>query len=121
VFVTVLPETGKIADGISRALRGVDDDVRRAAKRWRDDIKAELGKDVEIDIDADTGPAKRELDKLEREKRTATVKVDVDVDQASRRPAHCSAAPRNSKAPSAGISLAPNIVPAVGSVVSAVG
>jgi hypothetical protein len=38
VYVDILPVTGKIADGIKKALLGVDDDVRQAARRWRRDI-----------------------------------------------------------------------------------
>jgi hypothetical protein len=64
VYVTVLPETGRIADGIKKALRDADDDVRQAAKRWRRDIDRELGK-PEVDVDADTSKAKREVEKLD--------------------------------------------------------
>jgi hypothetical protein len=56
VYVTVLPETSKIADGIRRALLGVDDDVRKAAKRWKQEIERELGK-PEVEVSADTKPA----------------------------------------------------------------
>jgi hypothetical protein len=39
VYVDILPVTGKIADGIAKALLGVDDDVRQAAPGgWRRDI-----------------------------------------------------------------------------------
>ena len=41
IWVEVLPSTAKIADGIKKALREVDDDVRAAAKRWRHDIDRE--------------------------------------------------------------------------------
>ena len=64
VYVTVLPETGRIADGIKKALRDADDDVRQAAKRWRRDIDRELCK-PEVDVDADTSKAKREVEKLD--------------------------------------------------------
>ena len=64
VYVTVIPETGRIADGIKKALRDADDDVRQAAKRWRRDIDRELGK-PEVDVDADTSKAKREVEKLD--------------------------------------------------------
>ena len=78
VFVTVLPETSRLATGIQRALRDVDSGVRAAAKRWQREIDRELsGKDVEVT--ADTKPARKELDKLEKEKHTATVDVDADT------------------------------------------
>jgi hypothetical protein len=80
VFVTVLPETSKIADGIKRAMLSVDDDVRKAAKRWKREIDREL-KDAEVEVDADTTKAKKEIQAVEKGRYTA--KVDVDVDQAS--------------------------------------
>jgi len=64
VCVDILPVTGKIADGIAKALREVDDDVRAAAKRWRRDIDRELGK-PEVEVTADTRPAERKIDELE--------------------------------------------------------
>jgi hypothetical protein len=54
VYVTVLVETRKVASGIERALRDVDDDVRQAAKRWSREIERELGKEVDVTIGADT-------------------------------------------------------------------
>ena len=52
VYVDILPSTGKIADGIAKALRETDDDVRTAAKRWSKDIEKGLGKPtVEVDVD----------------------------------------------------------------------
>ena len=64
VYVDILPVTGKIADGIAKALREVDDDVRAAAKRWRRDIDRELGQ-AEVEVTADTRPAERKIDELE--------------------------------------------------------
>jgi hypothetical protein len=51
VFVTVLPETSKIADGIERALLSVDDDVRKAAKRWKAEIDRELASITSVYVD----------------------------------------------------------------------
>ena len=51
VYVDILPTTGKIADGIKKALLGVDDDVRQAARRWRRDIEKELGEPTAVDDD----------------------------------------------------------------------
>ena len=43
IDIDILPTTGKLADGIAKALREVDDDVRQAAaKRWSRDIEREL-------------------------------------------------------------------------------
>jgi len=51
VYVEILPVTGKIADGIAKALLGVDDDVRQASRRWRRDIEKELGEPTAVDDD----------------------------------------------------------------------
>src|SRR6476619_6181059 len=77
VYVTLLPETGKLADGIKRALLGLDGDMRKAGQRWGKEIQQGI-KDVTVDVKADTKPAKKELEKLEKEKHTATVEVEVD-------------------------------------------
>jgi hypothetical protein len=74
VYVDILPTTAKIADGIKRALLGVGADVKKAARRWKEEIEREL---KGVDITLDTAKAKRELDRLEKEKHTATVDVDT--------------------------------------------
>ena len=73
----------KIADGIAKALRETDDDVRTAAKRWSKDIEKGLGKPT-VEVDADTISAKKEIEKVEKGRYTAKVKVDVDLAKASR-------------------------------------
>jgi hypothetical protein len=80
-FVTVLPETSKIADGIKKALAGVDNDARAAAKRWAKEIEHEL-KDVRVKVDADTKPAEKKIDKLEKDSPTVDVNVDADTGKA---------------------------------------
>ena len=77
VYVTVLPETGGIADGIKKALLGVDGDVRRAAARWKKIIDRELsGEKAEIEVTADTKKAKAEIDKAAEDKKL-TVEMDA--------------------------------------------
>ena len=78
MYVDVLPDTSKIASGIVKALRGVDADVRKAAKRWRVEIEKEL-KDVKVKVDADISKAKREVKRLEDDSGKVEVKVDADV------------------------------------------
>ena len=73
----------KIADGIAKALRETDDDVRMAAKGWSKDIEKGLGKPT-VEVDADTKSAKKEIEKVEKGRYTAKVKVDVDLAKASR-------------------------------------
>jgi len=77
VFVTVLPETSKIADGIKRALAGLDDDMRKAGQRWGKEIQRGL-KDVEVDVSADTAKARKEIDKTVKD-REVEIAVDADV------------------------------------------
>jgi flagellar hook-basal body complex protein FliE len=81
VYVDILPSTGKIADGIAKALRESDDDVKRAAKRWARDIEKELGSPT-VDIDADTKAAEKKIERLEKDKHTTHVDVDVDAAKA---------------------------------------
>jgi hypothetical protein len=79
VFVTVLPETSKVANGIEKALRDVD--VRAIARKWGREIEQELSRDVEVKVDADTKTAEKKLDKLDKDK-TVTVDVDADTSKA---------------------------------------
>src|SRR5215468_6827626 len=82
VFVTVLPETGKIAEGIKKALLAADDDVREAARRWKRIIDRELaGADAEVEVDADTSKAEKKIEKLDKDAK-AEVEVDAKVDKA---------------------------------------
>jgi hypothetical protein len=79
VYVYVLPVTGKIAEGIARALLSADDDVRKAGARWRKIVEKEFSDaDATVDIDADTKAAKAKIDRLDKDKHTAHVRVDVD-------------------------------------------
>ena len=77
VWVEIVPQTAAIADGIKKALLGLDGDVRKAARRWDREIEREL-KDVEVAVDADTTKAKKEIQKVEKGDYTAKVKVDLD-------------------------------------------
>jgi hypothetical protein len=75
VYVTVLPETSKVADGIRRAFKEVDKDAREAGARWKKEIEGQL-KNVTANVDADTKKARAEIDALS--KKDVTVNVDVD-------------------------------------------
>ena len=59
------PETGKIADGIKKALLAADKDVKDAARRWKQEIEREL-KDVDIKVKVDTAAAEAQLTTLRR-------------------------------------------------------
>jgi hypothetical protein len=75
VYVTVLPETSKVADGIRKAFREVDKDAREAGGRWKKEIEGQLD-DVTVKVEADTAKARAEIKSIGDEK--VTVKVDVD-------------------------------------------
>jgi hypothetical protein len=75
VFVTVVPETSRIAKGIEDALRRVD--ARKIGRELGRELQQGM-KDVKVDVRADTAKAKGELDRLAREKRTTTIQARVD-------------------------------------------
>ena len=77
VYIEVLPTTGRIAEGIAKALRSADDAVIKAARRWKKDIDRELG-NAEVDVSADTAQAKKDIKEVGKGRYTAKVKVDVD-------------------------------------------
>ena len=70
VYVDVLPVTGKIADGIAKALRDADDDVRKAARRWGKEIERGLGK-PEVTVDSATKAAERKVEKSTKTSKAA--------------------------------------------------
>jgi hypothetical protein len=60
---------------------GVDDDVRKAARRWKQIIDRELsGEEVTVEVKADTKKAEADIEKAAKDK---TVTVDVDADTAA--------------------------------------
>ena len=84
VYVTLLPETGKIADGIKKALLSVDDDVRKAASRWKKEIEEKLkGIEIKADLKVNTEKAKRELEAAAKDQ-VATVETKVDKPSATK-------------------------------------
>jgi phage-related protein len=78
VYVSVIPETARVASGIARAFKEVDPAAREAGRRWARDIDKELS-DISVDVDvaADTSRARAEIDSLDGK----TVHVGVDVDR----------------------------------------
>jgi phage-related protein len=76
VYITVLPETSKIADGIKAAFRAADKDAREAGARWGREIEQGIGK-PKVELQADTAKAIAEIDEAARDRRS-TIHVDVD-------------------------------------------
>lgn len=79
LYVTIMPETSKIADVIVRAFREVDPKAREAGRRWGREIEQGID-DVRVDLKADTAKAKAEIDAAARD-RHATIHINVDKDR----------------------------------------
>jgi hypothetical protein len=77
LYVQILPETSKIADGITRAFREVDPKAREAGRRWGQEIEAGLD-DVKVKLKVDAAQAKAEIEQAAKDKK-ATVEVDADT------------------------------------------
>lgn len=131
VYVSVIPSTEKLSDGIKKALLGLDGDMRRAGQRWGREIERGL-KDVDVEVDADTTKAKKEIKAVEKGRYTAKVKVDVDQASLAKARAQLSGAGgggagkalagvAKGEGLTAAVGLAPNVVPLIGSAVQAVG
>jgi hypothetical protein len=80
LYVTVMPETSKIADGIVRAFREVDPKATEAGRRWGREIQRGMD-DVKVELKADTTKAKAEIDEAAKDKK-ATVEVGADTAKA---------------------------------------
>jgi hypothetical protein len=70
VYITVLPSTAGLADGIVRALREVDPKAREAGQRWAREIQTGMGGGVDVDLKADTAKAKEQIDKATKDAKT---------------------------------------------------
>lgn len=80
LWVEVLPETSRIADGIVRAFRQVDPKAAEAGRRWGQEIQRGLG-DTRVELKADTAKAKAEIDEASR-KRDTKIQADADTAKA---------------------------------------
>lgn len=78
-YVTIIPETSKIADGVRRVFRELDASAREAGQRWGREIQQGLG-DAKVKVSADTAKARAEIDAAAKD-RHSTVHVDVDKDR----------------------------------------
>jgi phage-related protein len=79
IYVTLLPETSQIADGITRSLREVDPKVAEASRRWGREIQEGIA-GVQVDVKAETAKAKAEIDAAAHD-RHSTIHVNVDRDR----------------------------------------
>jgi hypothetical protein len=81
VFVTVLPETRKLAPQIVAAFKEVDPKAREAGQRWGRLIQEGLA-NPNVTLEADTVPAEAELEKTVKKPRKAKVKAEADTKKA---------------------------------------
>uniref|UniRef100_UPI003F718DA2 phage tail protein n=1 Tax=Mycobacterium intracellulare TaxID=1767 RepID=UPI003F718DA2 len=93
IYVTLLPETSRISDGIVRAFREVDPKAAEAGRRWGQEIQRGLG-EARVELKADTAKAKAELDEASKKRDT---KIEADADTAKAE-AQIDAAARDRKA-----------------------
>jgi hypothetical protein len=77
-YVSVFPETSKIAAGIKAAFAEVDG--KETGRRLGREIQQGIG-ETKVDLKADTAKAKAEIDEAARD-RTSTIHVGVDRDRA---------------------------------------
>ncbi|GLE59532.1 hypothetical protein NJBCHELONAE_48450 [Mycobacteroides chelonae] len=66
VYVSIVPETARLAGEVARAFRSTDREAREAGRRWAREINAEL-RNVHVNIDADTREARRRSRELTRD------------------------------------------------------
>jgi uncharacterized membrane protein YfbV (UPF0208 family) len=78
-WVTVMPETRKLAEGIKKAFRELDSTAREAGQRWGREIERGIG-EAKVELKADTGRARAEIDAAAKD-RHSTIHVDVDKDR----------------------------------------
>jgi hypothetical protein len=120
VYVTILPETSRVADGIRRALRSLDDDFYKAGRRWGREIDRGLGDKKKLIVDGDTDPAQRKIRQLDRdiEGRKRVVKVEHDKTSFGAVATAIRNVETNFKSLAISAALLPNSIAGVGTAVS---
>lgn len=78
LWVSVLPETSRISDGIVRAFRDVDPKATEAGRRWGREIESGLS-GVTVELKADTTKARGEINEAVKDRKTS---IEVDADTA---------------------------------------
>lgn len=81
-YVSIIPETARVAAEIARAFRATDREARDAGKRWARAINDEL-RDVHATVSLDAAQARADAARLREEiaARHARLHVDVDYDR----------------------------------------
>jgi hypothetical protein len=81
VYVTVIPETSRVAADIKKALRELDPEMRRSGERWGKEIKDGIGP-IKPEVKPETVSAKAELEKFRREEERKTIRQKIEFDEA---------------------------------------
>ncbi|MDO2976026.1 hypothetical protein P5V62_16740 [Mycobacteroides abscessus subsp. massiliense] len=81
-YVSIIPETARVAAEVARAFRSTDREARDAGKRWARAINDEL-RDVHATVSLDAAQARADATRLREEiaARHAHLHVDVDYDR----------------------------------------
>lgn len=119
VYVTVLPETSQLKEGVRKAFRDSDSDAREAGRRWGREIRSGMG-DVGVKVDGDIEPARRKVEQFTKAPHRTSVKVDVDKGSMNAAAAALRAVSTNltATAVGAGAVLSPTAIAATGTAVA---
>lgn len=80
VYVTVIPSTSRVAEGIKKAFSELDPEARRAGERWGREIKQGMG-DVKPEVKPETTKAKTELEKFRAEQERKKIRQKIEFDE----------------------------------------
>lgn len=86
-YVSILPETSRVAAEIAKAFRATDKEAREAGKRWKEEINREVGKiEPRLHVTLDKGQALADAERLKQtvERMKPTMHVDVDRSEVDR-------------------------------------
>lgn len=81
-YVSILPETSRVASEIAKSFRATDREARQAGRRWRDEMTRELS-DVRVLLNVDAAQARADAERLKGsiERMRPTMHVDIDHDR----------------------------------------
>ncbi|CAN5208079.1 hypothetical protein BH11ACT6_BH11ACT6_03660 [soil metagenome] len=81
-YVSILPETSRVASEIAKSFRAVDSEAKQAGRRWRDEMNRELG-DVRVKLNVDGAQARADVERIKTQIERTEPTMKVRVDQAS--------------------------------------
>lgn len=81
-YVSILPETSRVASEIAKSFRAVDSEAKQAGRRWRDDMNRELS-DVRVKLNVDGAQARADVERIKTQIERTSPTMQVRVDQRS--------------------------------------